>query len=377
MVDEVKSVFGLGELFTRSQEPMLVLKNGKVVHSNDAALSFLGCEDTECLDKYFSDYFENAVDAGSQRSEIIFEHPTLDKPIPIEAIFTELNTSETIHVTLRDVSDVETLKQQLKKSQELTKLAQNAKKTFFASMSIELKTPLNVILGFSELLKAQYLGKLGNDQYYEYVKDIHSSGVHMLELVNDLLELSSVELQQRPLTKSFFHLPDVVKSSIRTVEKKAKQKDIQISTSLIAEKHNIYAHKRGIKQILENLLTNSVKYTPPVGSISVDTVIENNIMTITVEDNGIGIKESKLPSIIEPFTHVNNHDYMANYGVGLGLAVCKNLIDAYGGEMTIESTENVGTKVKFTVPVKYDDSEKSSNQNIIEAGKQFMSSARS
>ena len=227
--------------------------------------------------------------------------------------------------------------------------ANRSKSEFLANMSHELRTPLNAIIGFSEIMGSGLFGELGSPKYKEYASDIHASGTHLLELINDILDMSKIEAGRMTLEAQPLDLSEVVEESLRLVSGRAEVAKVTIENELPALP-TVQADKRAVKQVLLNLLSNAVKFTPAGGSIHLKGSSTDGIVTIAVEDTGIGIPASALPKIGRPFEQVESQHSKKHKGTGLGLALSRSLVELHGGTLTIESTEGVGTTVNFTLP---------------------------
>ncbi len=230
--------------------------------------------------------------------------------------------------------------------------ANKSKAGFLATMSHELRTPLNAIIGFSEMMQAELLGPLGNNRYNDYVNCIHESGRHLLELINDILDMSKIESGKYEL----FHEPVNVAKSIRLalhmIETVAEEKKIHVEFDAPEDLPVIEADRRAFMQIILNILSNAVKFTREKGSITVKVNVEKQEqIIIAITDTGIGIPEDKIESITQPFEQVSNAMTRQHQGTGLGLAITKRLIEFHGGVLKIESRLDVGTTVTITMPL--------------------------
>ncbi|MFZ3033656.1 MAG: ATP-binding protein [Parvibaculum sp.] len=228
--------------------------------------------------------------------------------------------------------------------------ANRSKSEFLANMSHELRTPLNAIIGFSEIMEGAMFGPLGAPKYVEYAHDIHSSGQHLLELINDILDMSKIEAGRMTLEKQATDLSKVINESLRLVSGRAEIASVKV----IDDTHDlpeVEADKRAIKQVLLNLLSNAIKFTPAGGDIHVTSSATDRMVTISVTDTGIGIPAHALPKIGRPFEQVESQHSKKHKGTGLGLALSRSLVEMHGGTLKIASTEGVGTQVTFTLPI--------------------------
>jgi len=229
--------------------------------------------------------------------------------------------------------------------------ANTAKSEFLATMSHEFRTPLNAILGFSEMLRSQYFGPLGSDNYREYAHDIHNSGAHMLSLINDILDISAIEAGKRSLVKETINVDQLLRICARHVEKSVEDGDLKLVLNIPRDLPALYADKRSIIQIIQNLLSNAVKFTDPEGSIIVSVSSGPSTMTMEIRDTGTGIPADKLSSVTEPFSQTHSDPHVTQMGTGLGLAIVQSLVDVHDGNLKIESEVGVGTTVTLVFPL--------------------------
>jgi two-component system, cell cycle sensor histidine kinase PleC len=228
--------------------------------------------------------------------------------------------------------------------------ASQAKSKFLANMSHELRTPLNAIIGFSEIMESCLLGPLGAEKYSEYCSDIRESGKYLLEVINDILDMSKLEAGRIRLDLEDLDLERMLADAMRVVSARAQEKRITL-TSEIATDVRFKADRRAIKQIMLNLLSNSVKFTPEGGRVSVRGRLSTNNVMIVIEDTGIGIPKDALKNLGRPFEQVENGLTKRHQGSGLGLAIAKSLTELHGGSMRIRSSANVGTTVTVRLPL--------------------------
>jgi two-component system cell cycle sensor histidine kinase PleC len=233
-----------------------------------------------------------------------------------------------------------------------------AKSKFLANISHELRTPLNAIIGFSEILKEEALGALGNAQYKDYVRDIHSSGVHLLSLINDILDFSKAEAGKLEVDMKDVDITKIMKNSMRLVLPRAQEAKIELIEKIPKEHIVIKTDAKRLKQVLLNLLSNSVKFTPEGGTVTLfswSNVAEGKLI-IEVEDSGVGIKDKDISKAMASFGQAENQLSRKYEGTGLGLPLSKKLIELMGGTFDIRSKQGVGTTVTITLP-QFDDQE--------------------
>jgi signal transduction histidine kinase len=242
--------------------------------------------------------------------------------------------------------------------------ANQSKSEFLANMSHELRTPLNHIIGFTELVLDENFGKLNKAQT-EYLSDVHYSGIHLLSLINDILDLSKVEAGKLELRPSKVYLRELIESSLTMIKEKAMKHGIKLSNHLQSLPDTITADGRKLKQIMYNLLSNAAKFTPDGGQISVtarpysledekvsgkDNNNGNGIM-VSVSDTGIGINPEDLDRVFNAFDQVDNLATRKFIGTGLGLSLTKSLVELHGGKIWAESEGNgKGAIFRFTIP---------------------------
>jgi signal transduction histidine kinase len=236
------------------------------------------------------------------------------------------------------------------KSAEL-ELANRHKSAFLANVSHELRTPLNAIIGFSEVLRERMFGEI-NEKQAEYLEDIHSSGRHLLSLINDILNLSKIEAGRMDLELSRFDLGEVLHQSLSLVREPASRNRVELSLDVAPEIGDWIADERKLKQIMLNLLSNAVKFTPEGGTVSVQVRLTNAEIEIAVADTGVGIAQDHLAVIFEEFRQVGADYRRKAEGTGLGLALTRKFVELHGGTMQVESEPGKGSTFTFTLPEK-------------------------
>ena len=226
-----------------------------------------------------------------------------------------------------------------------------AKSRFLATMSHELRTPLNAILGFSEVMKNEILGPLANATYKDYADDIHKSGQHLLNLINEILDLSRIEAGKFELNEESVNLVGTVEDSVRLLKLRAQSRSINLSENYEETMVNLWADERAIRQITLNLLSNAIKFTPAEGSIYVKAGwTAGGGQYVSVQDTGPGIPDDEISIVLASFGQGSNALKTAEQGAGLGLPIVKGLVDLHGGTFTFKSKLRVGTEVIITFP---------------------------
>ncbi len=250
----------------------------------------------------------------------------------------------------RDISERKEQEQALIVARDLAEDASKAKSRFLANMSHELRTPLNAIIGFSEVMTHEMFGPVGSPRYLEYAKLINESGGHLLELINGILDMSKIEAGKFDLVEEMFDLEEVATQALRFVKMQADRKGVGLKLSMPAEAHSIFADKRAVKQMVVNLVTNGVKFTPRGGDVRVSAARIGGGIEIAVSDSGVGISQSDLQKLGQPFEQVDGAHTRTQEGTGLGLALVKALSALHGGEAVIESRLGEGTTVRLILP---------------------------
>jgi signal transduction histidine kinase len=225
--------------------------------------------------------------------------------------------------------------------------ASKHKSEFLANMSHELRTPLNAVIGFSEVLEGRLFGEL-NDKQAEYVTDIHSSGRHLLTLINDILDLSKIEAGRMDLQVTPFAVADVVQNSVALLRERATREGVTLTSTVDPNTGVINADERLIKQVLFNLLTNAVKFTHRGGHIDVTASGDRDSVMVSVRDDGVGIAAADQARIFEEFQQVGTSHLQE--GTGLGLAISRRFVELHGGRLWVESTPGTGSTFTVTVP---------------------------
>jgi len=229
-------------------------------------------------------------------------------------------------------------------------VANKHKSDFLANMSHELRTPLNAIIGFSEALLEKMFGDV-NEKQEDYLKDIHSSGGHLLSLINDILDLSKIEAGRMELEPSEFNLPAALRNAMTLVRERAQNHGIALDLKLDSQVGEIYADERKVKQIVVNLLSNAVKFTPDGGRVEVDARPNGNSIQVSVRDTGVGIAEKDQEAVFEEFRQVGGDYATKQEGTGLGLALTRRFVELHGGKISLESEPGKGSTFTFTLPL--------------------------
>ena len=237
------------------------------------------------------------------------------------------------------------------KAKETAELANRAKSEFLANMSHELRTPLNAINGFSEVILKEMFGPISPPRYLDYVKDIHDSGTHLYSLINDVLDVSKVEVGKLDLNIEEVDLNSVVVRCIRLVSDRAENGQVKITVNAPVNLPRFRADERKLMQIILNLLSNAVKFTDEGGDVTLTVAVEDDGgLMFSIEDTGIGIAAEDMETVMAPFGQVDSRLARRYEGTGLGMSLSQSLVELHGGSLEIESEVDVGTKVTVRLP---------------------------
>lgn len=250
----------------------------------------------------------------------------------------------------RDIGERKAQERALIEARDLAEDASRAKSQFLANMSHELRTPLNAIIGFSEVMTREMFGPIGVPRYLEYSRLINESGAHLLELINSILDMSKIEAGRFELALEEFDLDETAGQAMRFVNLLAERQGITLGIDIDRAVSHIFADRRAVTQILINLLSNGVKFTPSGGSVRVTAKPGVQGVEISVTDTGRGIPAESLKRLGQPFEQVENAYTRSKEGTGLGLALVRAMAHLHGGAMTLESVVGEGTTVRVHLP---------------------------
>ncbi|MBX6366869.1 MAG: PAS-domain containing protein [Rhodospirillales bacterium] len=239
----------------------------------------------------------------------------------------------------------------LTQAKESAELASRAKSEFLANMSHELRTPLNAVIGFSEIIGREILGPAGRREYVEYARDIHESSTHLLQIINDILDVSKIEAGMMSLYPTQVDPPAIVHGCCRIVRPRAQDARVELATEVTETTPLITADERMLKQIVLNLLSNAIKFTPEGGRVTIRTErADGDWLQITVRDTGIGIAPEDIEKVLRPFGQVESSLARRFTGTGLGLPLSKGFVELHGGTLSISSRPGAGTTVTVRLP---------------------------
>ncbi len=251
---------------------------------------------------------------------------------------------------MTDISRRKAIEEESRRSKEAAEFANRTKTQFLANMSHELRTPLNAILGFSEVIQREMFGPVA-EKYLGYAGDIHRSGRHLLELVNDVLDLSKLEAGKLELHETELSVADLAEDCVMLLRSRAREGRVRIVHDIPEALPHLRADPRAVRQLLLNFLSNAIKFTPEEGEVRVRARLDaRQRLALSVCDTGIGMTHAEIEVALSPFGQVDSNLARRHEGTGLGLPICRSLIQLHGGEMIVESVPNVGTTLTAHFP---------------------------
>jgi two-component system cell cycle sensor histidine kinase PleC len=358
----------LSTVFQASPDPisLTTMKDGRYVDVNESFLKALGWRRSDVIGRTATeigfwkdpDFRQRMVEAlrrdGSVRdlpSQVRQPNGEIrDFIYSIEVIqFEEENLLLGIG---RDVTELRRSADRLRESMESAELANRAKSEFLANMSHELRTPLNAILGFSEIIGGEMFGSAGHPRYVDYAKNIYSSGHMLLQIIDDLLDLSRVEHGKLELHVENLIAKEVIEGCLRLVDGRAREVRLRIATDLPEIPIRLEADPLRLRQVLLNLLTNAIKFTPAGGNITIGArkIEGTSEVVFFVADTGIGMTPEEVALALQPFGQAANAMTREHSGAGLGVPLATGLVKLHGGKLVIESAPGQGTRVTVTLP---------------------------
>ena len=257
-----------------------------------------------------------------------------------------------VHTRVKAKREMERATQELSASRRQAQAAADARGIFIANMNHELRTPLNAVIGFSEILTNELFGPIGNPRYRDYAADIHASGAHLLALINDIIDFSTIDLGHRKLEPKPIELSGALQDALRLIRPQAAARSLRIEISGVRPDDWIIGDVRALRQVLVNILSNAVKFSPPEGVIQIlrNHPIGSNALEISIIDQGPGISEAELDRIGEQFYRTVAATESAIGGAGLGLSISRSLMNLMGGTIDVKSESGQGAAVTVRLP---------------------------
>lgn len=256
-----------------------------------------------------------------------------------------------LYLMKRHVQQINEKEAHLVQARNQAEAADMVKTNFLANMSHELRTPLNAIQGFSEVMKSESFGPLGSNTYRDYAKHIHTSGSHLLSLIEDILEMSRIDGGSYTMHVEQFDVSELTKECIRLIQEKRSVSGIEVINQIADDVPVLTADRNGIKKCLANILSNAVKFTPEGGTVTVSSEISDQWYKLVVSDTGIGMTAEELQELTKPFTQIEREKSgRIHEGIGIGLTIARYIIEMHQGNLEIESLSGVGTKVVMRLP---------------------------
>jgi PAS domain S-box-containing protein len=263
----------------------------------------------------------------------------------------ELAGEKIFTVMLRDITQRKHMESEAQAAFQQAKTANAARAEFLAKMSHELRTPLNAVIGFAEIMRTELFGPLGSDSYKAYVQDIESSGQHLLQVINDILDLARIDSGKIELQEVEIDVNELLEWCRRILIGQALEKNLSLTIVPSNTSLRLMADQRLLQQVVINLMSNAVKFTPDCGRIDVGAkTLDDGSLAISIHDTGIGISDENMQMVFEPFSQADNSLTRSYEGTGLGLPVSKSLVELHGGTIEMTSTPGQGTTVTVRLP---------------------------
>jgi len=262
-----------------------------------------------------------------------------------------LGVASAIDLMTATVEEASLRSRQLEEARFAAEKANRAKTAFLANMSHEIRTPLNAMMGFADILHQEVLGPLGNDLYRDYAGDIVASGRHLMDLINDLLDLSKADADRLELFESTVDVHRAALVCTRLLNERAMRANVTVRSTVLPDIPALQADERKLRQMLLNLLSNAVKFTPPGGTVTLDGAVEGDgSLVLRCRDTGIGMSPAEMEKALEPWGQVDSALARTHIGTGLGLPLTKALVEAHGGRLTMDSVPGEGSVISLRFP---------------------------
>jgi len=313
--------------------------------------SLFAIESQRTVQDYLAGLSDNGVASVLNDGRQVIGRESQGRFIPLFMTIGRLPNGSGYCAVLRDITHWKRAEEDLTQARAQAERASSQKSEFLARVSHEIRTPLNAIIGFSELMIDEKFGPIGNDRYRDYLRDINRSGNHVLDLVNDLLDISKIEAGQQEMAHEAVPLNDTLAQVIAMMQPQANRERVIIRSSLASRLPDVVADLRSVRQIAINLLSNAVRYTPAGGQVVVSTVYERDgSVVLRVRDTGVGMSSAELDEALKPFRQINALRRKRGDGTGLGLPLTRAMVEANRAQFSIASTPGEGTLVEITFP---------------------------
>jgi PAS domain S-box-containing protein len=271
----------------------------------------------------------------------------------VRPVFDDENNLLYFEGSMEDVDQRKKAELALKVAKTESDLANRSKSEFLANMSHELRTPLNAIIGFSDIIRSESFGKIEQMEYKDYASNIYESGNRLLRVINEILDVSRIEAGERALNESVINIHKTVKSSLDLLERKIRAGSIRVENKIKDNGVGLIGESQALKQMLINLVSNAVKFSPPNSMLMIDAEIDGqDRLRLSVTDTGIGMSDSELEKALEPFGQIDTEHSRNKSGTGLGLTLVKSLVELHGGELEMVSQKGIGTTATLIFPAK-------------------------
>ena len=334
---------------SRPAEALFGFESDEVVGRHFASL--FAIESQRAARDYLAGLSENGVASVLNDGREVIGREAEGRFIPLFMTIGKLPGDSGYCAVVRDITQWKRAEEELTQARALAERASSQKTDFLARVSHEIRTPLNAIIGFSELMMDEKFGPVANDRYRDYLRDINRSGNHVLDLVNDLLDISKIEAGQQEMAYEAVSLNDTLSETVAMMQPQANRERVIIRSSFASSLPDVVADLRSVRQIALNILSNAVRYTQAGGQVIVSTAYEAaGDVVMRVRDTGIGMSSSEIEQALKPFKQINSLKRARGDGTGLGLPLTKAMVEANRAKFTINSTPGEGTLVEISFP---------------------------
>ncbi len=341
---------------------------GNLIYANKACTKMFGADPAELVADGYPTVHDASGRGGNTLASTLIDAPfskeyhlgfsdTRRIPCFISANQIESDNSDAVFAIIRDISEQQAFQNRLQQQNIQLATANRSKTEFLTNTSHELRTPLNAIIGFADIIKSEMLGPLGHEQYKEYADDISTSGQHLLNLINDLLDMAKIEAGKLDLKKEPVDIGAIVNECMRMVREKAATGGLQLHCEMPDPAPDVRADRLKVKQVILNLMSNAIKFTERGGSVTVSVHELDSGTEVKVADTGVGIAQCDFERVLAPFGQVDASLSRSNEGTGIGLPLSKALMELHKGSLTLHSTVGEGTTVTLHFPHRMDEDE--------------------